>query len=409
MAKIKQPAKKRIAAMLAAAALLSGCQENSVVENGDLSQTVDAQNDLTQTTTEAITTTASETTTKKTTQKTTTTAKTTAATTTATEASTTTTASATTPAPVTYATAAQTQAPTPVATAAATAAPTRQTAAAVTTTRVHISGYRGGTSYPAFKHDLKYMYDLNTDFIGWLKIDDTPIDLPVVQATDNKFYLEHDFYGRYDSTKVGTTFADYHIPVTEDGGPQNLVVYGHNIRTGVGLAKITNYYPARYGNLDFYLTHPTISYESVYGGESTYVVFAGMFVNTSQKHGAVFNYYKFRDFNSKNTFYQYFEAVMDRSVFYNPALDVSYDDEFLTLSTCYYPLGAIDTRFVLFARKLREGESASIDVSKAYTNKSPLYFDYYYAVNGGSWAGRSWPTSLISGYKEWAEKQSAQS
>ncbi|MDE7234812.1 MAG: class B sortase [Ruminiclostridium sp.] len=403
MANKKGTAKKRLAAMLAAALLLSGCQENSVVENGDLPQSIEAQNDLTQTTTEAETTTTPETTTTK---KTTTTTKATTTTTT------TTTTAETTPAPVASATAVQTQAPTPVnsaATAAATAAPTRQTAAAVTTTRVHISGYRGGTDYPAFKHDLKYMYDLNTDFIGWLKIEDTPIDLPIVQATDNKFYLEHDFYGRYDTTKVGTSFADYHVPVTEDGGPQNLVIYGHNIRTGVGLAKITNYYPTRYGSLDFYLTHPTISYESVYGGESTYVVFAGMFVNTSKKHGAVFNYYKFRDFDSKSTFYQYFEAVMDRSVFYNPALDVSYDDEFLTLSTCYYPLGAIDTRFVLFARKLREGESASIDVSKAYTNKSPLYFDYYYTVNGGSWAGRNWPTSLISGYKEWVEKQNAQS
>lgn len=407
MAKQKTTAKKRIAAFLTAALLLGGCQENSVVENGDLPQSVEAQNDLTQTTTEAKTTTTPETTTTK---KTTTTTKAATTTTTTTTTAATTASAAAPSATATASAAVQTQAPAPVTavnTASATAAPTRQTAAAVTTTRVHISGYRGGTDYPPYKHDLKYMRDLNTDFIGWLQIKDTPIDLPIVQATDNKFYLEHDFYGRYDSTKVGTSFADYHIPVTEDGGPQNLVIYGHNIRTGVGLAKITNYYPARYGSLDFYLTHPTISYESVYGGESTYVVFAGMFVNTQKKHGSVFNYYKFRDFGSKDTFFQYFEAVMDRSVFYNPSIDVAYDDQFLTLSTCYFPLGQIETRFVLFARQLREGESASIDVSKAYTNKSPLYFDYYYTVNGGSWAGRNWPAGLIRGYKDWADKKSS--
>lgn len=402
MRKQKRAAQKQLALLLAASLLFSGCQENTVVENGDLPQSIEAQNDLTQTTTEAETTTVPETTTT-TKQTTTTTRQTTTTTTTTAETTSATTTSATAS---TVSAAPGTAAPSTNAnTAAATAAPTNQTAAAITTTHVHISGYRGGTDYPAFKHDLKYMYDLNTDFIGWLKIEDTPIDLPIVQATDNKFYLEHDFYGRYDTTKVGTSFADYHIPVTEDGGPQNLVIYGHNIRTGVGLAKITNYYPARYGSLDFYLTHPTVSYESVYGGESTYVVFAGMFVNTQKAHGPVFNYYKFRNFDSKDIFYQYFEAVMDRSVFYNPALDVSYGDEILTLSTCYFPLGAIETRFVLFARKLREGESASIDVSKAYTNPSPLYFDYYYAVNGGSWAGRKWPQSLIRGYADWVKAQ----
>ena len=272
----------------------------------------------------------------------------------------------------------------------------------------HVSGYRGGKSYPAIKHDLKYMRKLNTDFIGWLTIKDTPIDVPVVQATDNKFYLEHDFYGRYDYTKVGTTFADCHVPLTKTNRPDNLVIYGHNIRTGVGLAKITNYYPNRYGSLDFYLKHPTIKYESVFGGESTYVVFAGMYVNTMTKHGDVFNYYKYRNFNSKNTFYKYFEAVFDRSVFYNPAVNIAYGDEFLTLSTCYYPMGMdVDTRFVLFARKLRKGESAKIDVSKAYINKSPLYFKYYYKVNGGKWAGRKWSKSLMQGYSKWLKEQDA--
>ncbi len=387
----KRIAARAVSVILAAVVMLSGCQEAPViVENGDVTE-------ATTTTTEAATTTTTEATTTTTTTKVTTT--TTEATTTE---ATTTSAEATTASAVQ-----QTQAPSTAAqTAAQTAAPTTTKKKKITTVKEHVSGYRGGNSYPAIKHDLEYMYKLNTDFIGWLKIEDTPIDVPVVQATDNKFYLEHDFYGRYDNTKVGTTFADWHVPVTEDGGPDNLVIYGHNIRTGVGLAKITNYYPDRYGSLNFYLTHPTFEYESIYGGESTYVVFAGMYVNTQTKHGDVFNYYKFRNFGSKDTFYQYMEAVFDRSVFYNPAINVAYDDEYITLSTCYYPMGMnVDTRFVVFARKLREGESAKIDVSKAYINKSPLYFDYYYAANGGSWAGRKWSKSLIKGYSSWLENQ----
>lgn len=283
---------------------------------------------------------------------------------------------------------------------------TSATSAAVAA-KEHVCGYRYGTKKYAIKHDIEYMKKLSTDFIGWLTIKDTPIDFPVVQATDNRFYLTHDFYGAYDPTKVGTTFADYHVKVTAKQRPDNLVVYGHNIRTGVGLAKITNYYPARYGSLNFYLNHPTITYESAYGGTSTYVVFAGMFVNTDKKHGSVFKYHTAQNFKTEGTFYKYFENVFDRSVFYNPAVDIKYGDKFLTLSTCFYPFGAdIDTRFVLFTRELRSGESAKINTSKAYVNKSPLYFTYYYKVNGGKWAGRSWPTSLMQGYAAWKKKNS---
>ncbi len=392
--------------MLAAVMALGSCQEN-VVESGNIPQDIESQDDTTTTTTAATTPETTTTTTSATTTTTTTTTTTSATTTTeATEVTTT----AVTSAATVQQTAQQSAAPSNNgggnSTAAATTTKKKTQAAQVTKAKEHVSGYRGGNSYPELKHDLEYMYELNTDFIGWLTVEDTPIDVPVVQATDNKFYLEHDFYGRYDTTKVGTTFADYHVPVTENGGPDNLVIYGHNIRTGVGLAKITNYNPARYGSLDFYLTHPTVEFESVYGGESTYVVFAGMYVNTQTKHGDVFNYYKFRNFSSESTFYQYFEAVFDRSVFYNPNVNIDYDDDFLTLSTCYYPMGmSVDTRFVVFARKLRDGESAKIDVSEAYINPSPLYFDYYYTVNGGSWAGRKWSKSMIKGYKDWLEEQ----
>ena len=406
---MKRERKVFICSLTAAAMILSGCaQEPQVVENGgvttasasaaaETTTTAAAETTTGETTTTAATTTAAEETT--TTEETTTAPETTPETTEETTASTT---AAVTAVVETYTGAPATAAPVtraPSATAAATAAPAVQTAAA--TTQSHVSGYRYGSTKYAIKHDLEYMKDLNSDFIGWLTVPNTPIDLPVVQASDNKFYLEHDFYGAYDNTKVGTTFADCHVPVTATSGPENLVIYGHNIRTGVGLAKITNYYPARYGSLNFYLNNPIVTYESVYGGQSQYVVFAGMFVNTETKHGNVFNYYKFRNFGSEDVFNQYFEAVFDRSVFYNPDLDIKYGDKILTLSTCYYPFGAnIDTRFVVFARQVRSGETL-IKVKNSYTNPSPLYFDYYYKVNGGSWAGRKWPESLIQGYSEW--------
>ncbi len=400
-----------IAAVLAATMLLSGCQEQQqVVENGGIDTVTETEPVTETTTTAAETTTEAATTTKETTKKTTTTAKTTESE--AEPEETTTAATTAAPAQVTAGTAALSPSgnsvsvspAVPAATTAGTTAP-RTAAQAVATTQAHVSGYRYGNTKYEIKHDFDYMRDLNSDFVGWLTVADTPIDLPILQASDNKFYLEHDFWGAYDYTKVGCSFADCHVPITETSRPDNIVIYGHNIRTGAGLAKITNYYPARYGSLNFYITHPIVNFECIDGTQSQYVVFAGMFVNTSTKHGDVFNYYQFRDFTSESLFYSYFEAVFDRSVFYNPDLDIKYGDKFLTLSTCYYPFGAnIDTRFVVFARQIRKGET-QVSTLNAYTNRSPLYFDYYYQVNGGSWGGRKWPTSLIAGYSDWLKKK----
>lgn len=386
--------------------MLSGCQQNQVVENGGVSTDIEITTESTTTTAETEVS-EEETTTKATT----TTAKKTTTTPPETKPEETSSSSATSApnagnTPVTggqNASGNATANAQPQQTAAATAATAAPQTAAQTfqTTLEHVSGYRYGSTKYELKHDIDYMKDLNSDFVGWLTIDDTPIDLPVVQGTDNKFYLEHDFYGAYDYTKVGATFADCHVPITETSRPDNIVIYGHNIRTGVGLAKVTNYYPARYGSLNFYINHPIVYFDSILGDQYQYVVFAGMFVNTQTKHGDVFNYHRFRNFDSQSIFYQYFEAVFDRSVFYNPDLDIRYDDKFLTLSTCYYPYGeAVDTRFVIFARQLRPGENV-VTTKNAYINRSPLYFDYYYAMNGGSWAGRNWPTSLMQGYSDW--------
>ena len=94
---------------------------------------------------------------------------------------------------------------------------------------------------------------------------------------------------------------------------------------------------------------------------------------------------------------------MDRSLFYTD-VDLEYGDELLTLSTCYYPFGKeVDTRFVLFARRVREGESAEVDTSKAYINDDPLYFDYWYQLYGGSWGGRKWDTTKVKGLDKFLE------
>lgn len=245
-------------------------------------------------------------------------------------------------------------------------------------------------------------YEQNNDLIGWITVDGTPIDYPVVQAEDNFYYLDKDINHEY--TKNGSIFADYQCEFTTRTRPANIILYGHNMVTGPSFAKLTTYYPWYTGtaSLQQYITAPTVQFNTIWE-EGTYKIFGAMFVNTKEEHGEVFKYYKQRKITSEEQFYTYIAKIMDRSVFYTD-VDLEYGDELLTLSTCYYPVGQIDSRFVVFARRVRDGEDPEVDTSKAVINYDPLYFDYYYQVMGGKWGGRKWDTSKVKGFDEYLEK-----
>jgi len=278
--------------------------------------------------------------------------------------------------------------------ASASASATTTTTPKITTTTT--------TTLPPLPVMSKYeeKYKENEDLLGWIKVDGTPIDYPVMQAEDNFYYLYREFDGV--ETKKGSIFADSKCTFTSRTRPANTILYGHNISDGSMFAKLTEYYPWKHGaaTLSQYTNYPTVQFDTIWE-EGTYKIFAAIYVNTMEEHGEVFKYYKQRTIRNEGQFYEYIAKIMDRSVFYTD-VDLEYGDELLTLSTCYYPLGKeVDSRFVVFARRVREGESAEVDTSKAYINTSPLYFDYYYKVNGGSWAGRKWDTSKVKGFDDY--------
>lgn len=251
--------------------------------------------------------------------------------------------------------------------------------------------------------------ELNDETIGWIKIGDTYVNYPVMQSLEydaagklignNSFYLDHNF----DKAKSnrGAIFADWHVPFDSSARPGNTILYGHNMADDKGdgkyFAYVSHYYAQAFG-MSAYKKNPTVTFETVYDDQrATYKIFAGMFVNTLEKHGEVFNYHRVFSFANEGEFYAYVGEIMDRSSFYTD-VDLEYGDELLTLSTCYYPFGSdVDSRFALFARRVRPGEDESVNTEVAYVNPNPKYFDYYYKVNGGSWKGRSWDTSKVKG------------
>lgn len=172
----------------------------------------------------------------------------------------------------------------------------------------------------------------NEDVVGWLTIDDTKIDYPVVQAADNETYLNRNFY--HEETRAGSIFMDYRNDIAGDN--KNIIVYGHRMKDGTMFQQLTKFLDA-----GFVETNDTFTFDTLYGQYEAeiFAVYQTMtdfdYIRTDFSEGAVFS--QFID-EAKATSY------IDRDV------GVNEDDVILTLSTCDYKLDVDEGRLVVQAK-----------------------------------------------------------
>lgn len=186
----------------------------------------------------------------------------------------------------------------------------------------------------------KSLYNKNKNLIGWLKIDDTVIDYPVMQTADNKFYLDHDIDQKSD--KNGTLFLDAACDVTAPS--MNYIIYGHNMRSGKMFGSLSSYKSESY-----YEAHPYVQFDTIYE-EGVYEVMYAFQSRIYNEDEVVFKYYQFIDANSEEEFDSYMKEMSELSL-YDTGVKASYGDQLLTLSTCDYE--EEDGRFVVVAKKIR--------------------------------------------------------
>ena len=82
----------------------------------------------------------------------------------------------------------------------------------------------------------------NPDTIGWIRVPDTNIDYPIVQGTDNDFYLKHDFYG--EKNVAGAIYLDFESE--KDFISRNNILYGHNMKNGSMFKDVVRYKDPEY-------------------------------------------------------------------------------------------------------------------------------------------------------------------
>ncbi len=216
------------------------------------------------------------------------------------------------------------------------------------------------------------LYSMNSEFIGWVQIDGTDIDYPVMQTTDNEKYLKTDFYGNYH--RLGTVFADYRATISEDGNSDNIVIYGHSANNGEFFSPIR-----KYKSLDYYQEHPIIHFDTLYK-EADYVILAAFMVDAADTTETAFAYHDVHDFATQEEYDAFFEQVNLRSYFQTD-IPHTIDDQYITLSTCDYEIK--NGRLAVVARKLRPGETEeSFDIASATYQSEPLMPNAWYDKKG---------------------------
>ncbi len=186
----------------------------------------------------------------------------------------------------------------------------------------------------------KTLYNLNQDLIGWVKIDDTIIDYPVMQAEDNNYYLTHNF--DREEEKAGALFLDCNCDIVR--GNDNYIIYGHHLTSGRMFSKLGEYESERY-----YEKHPYIQFDTIYE-EGTYQVMYAFRSRVYDADEIRFKYYQFINAQSEEEFNSYMRE-MARESFYDTGVTAVYGDKLLTLSTCDYQ--EQNGRFVVVAKKIR--------------------------------------------------------
>ncbi|MDE6598482.1 MAG: class B sortase, partial [Oscillospiraceae bacterium] len=223
----------------------------------------------------------------------------------------------------------------------------------------------------------EYYKGINEDYVGFLELRGCDIEEPIVQGSDNDYYLTHAIHG--GKNKAGTVFMDYRCSFTDDYISPNIVFYGHNQEDGTMFGNLKDYKQ----NVRFYEENPVVKFSTE--NETYQYLIYGFFVTNAlanqDSNGFVFHYQDYIEaLDDEYTFNWYREMVLERNQIVSP-VDVEYGDKLLCLSTCSNEFS--NSRFVVFARMLREGEEIEdFDFSEAYLNPNAKGVDWEAIMSG---------------------------
>ena len=194
----------------------------------------------------------------------------------------------------------------------------------------------------SFLSDYQDLYLQNNDMVGWIKIEDTKINYPVMQSKDNpNFYLKHGFDKAY--TDYGCPYIQENCDV--DIPSDNLIIYGHNMKDSSMFSGLMNY-----TDKSFWESHKTISFDTL-TEKCDYEIIAAFKTVVYTDSPESFKYYQFINADTGDEFNAYIIKCKELAL-YDTGVTAEYGDKLITLSTCEYSRN--NGRMVVVAKKIAE-------------------------------------------------------
>lgn len=191
---------------------------------------------------------------------------------------------------------------------------------------------------PVILPEYAALYEQNNDLFGWLRIDGTPINYPVMHTPDEPQYYLRRAFDKSDS-QSGTPFLDGDC----FEGCGNYVLYGHHMKNETMFGTLP-----KYADKEYWEQHRTICFDTLYE-HGEYEVIAAFYGKAIAKCDLGFRYYQYTDLTDPDLFTEYMEQVSAAAI-YDTGITAEYGDELITLSTCSYH--TTDGRFVVVAKKM---------------------------------------------------------
>ncbi|MDO4188624.1 MAG: class B sortase, partial [Lachnospiraceae bacterium] len=192
---------------------------------------------------------------------------------------------------------------------------------------------------PPILEDYAPVFALNQSTVGWIKIEGTGVDYPVMQTSNNDYYLNHNFDQEEDNN--GSIYLDKDCSIWPRS--QNLIIYGHNMKSGKMFGTLK-----KYKDEEFYKEHRNIQFDTLYE-KGTYQILYVFNEIIHDETEVAFKYYQFISANSKEEFDSYMNEMKNMSL-YDTGVEASYGDSLITLSTCDYSKNS--DRFAIVAKKI---------------------------------------------------------
>jgi len=187
-------------------------------------------------------------------------------------------------------------------------------------------------------YNLENIAKINSDIIGWIKIEGTNINYPIMQNGD--YYLHKDIYKNYSSH--GTPYLAFYCDVKKSA---NLIIYGHHMQDNTMFSQLE-----KYKNYNFFLNHKYIKFYTIEDGrtiENTYEVMIAF--KTIAYSDAGFRYYSYTEFQNYEDYEEFVENCRNLEFYYTGVVG-THQDKYITLSTCEY--SQKNGRMVVVAKKM---------------------------------------------------------